>query len=400
MIKRPFIRVPEIGNMNSLPYPISNLYSEQLVNMLLKPQLGGHAGTLSALQQESPASGDPVEDMKTMQAKINQKNLVFSSEVMSLQSQNPSQLNTTAKCGSQSNTDKSKLEPDLSTDQVSQLSSTGQGNEDKLAAGIASSPYNHAFVNQNQGSGQLQTSPRPMQQPLESLLYHSQQQTDIPQSDFNSTNGSLPSLDNDDCMFYQPFAGILRSPGPLSVFGLQDSSSVITEANNFSLPSMGQEMWENSLSNYRLLPQVDQLTSSHQDPCTLNCVPNSSSLRDLSDESNNQSGIYGCPTGVSNVVDPSVSSTIMDEFSALKNADFQNPSECLVGNLSSSQDLQSQITSASLGDSQAFSRQELHDNSGGTSSSNADLDENSLLQSSSWHQVVPPVRTYTKVCNL
>lgn len=401
MIKRPFIRVPEIGNMNSLPYPISNLYSEQLVNMLLKPQLGGHAGTLSALQQESAASGDPVEDMKTMQAKINQKNLVFSSEVMSLQSPNPSQLNSTAKCGSQipvgNNTDKSKLEPDLSTDQVSQLSSTGQGNEDKLAAGIASSPYNHAFVNQNQGSGQLQTSPRPMQQPLESILYHSQQQTDIPQSDFNSTNGSLPSLDNDDCMFYQPFAGILRSPGPLSAFGSQDSPSVITEANNFSLTSMGQEMWDNSLSNYRLLLQVDQVTSSHQDPCTLNCVPNSSSLRDLSDESNNQSGIYGCPTGVSNVVDPSVSSTIMDEFCALKNADFQNHSECLVGNLSSSQDLQSQITSASLGDSQAFSRQELHDNSGGTSSSNVDLDENSLLQNSSWHQVVPPVRTYTKV---
>lgn len=398
MIKRPFIRVPEIGNMNSLPYPISNLYSEQLVHMLLKPQLGGHAGTLSALQQESAASGDPVADMKTMQAKINQKNLVFSS----LQSPNPSQLNSTAKCGSQipvgNNTDKSKLEPDLSTDQVSQLSSTGEGNEDKLAAGIASIPYNHAFVNQNQGSGQLQTSPRPMQQPLESLLYHSQQQTDIPQSDFNSTNGSLPSLDNDDCMFYQPFAGILRSPGPLSAFGSQDSPSVITEANNVSLTSMGQEMWDNSLSNYRLLLQVDQVTSSHQDPCTLNCVPNSSSLRDLSDESNNQSGIYGCPTGVSNVVDPSVSSTIMDEFCALKNADFQNHSECLVGNLSSSQDLQSQITSASLGDSQAFSRQELHDNSGGTSSSNVDLDENSLLQNSSWHQVVPPVRTYTKVC--
>ncbi|KAM5565075.1 auxin response factor 5 [Rosa sericea] len=400
MIKRPFIRVPEIGNMNSFPYPMSNLCSEQLVNMLLKPQVS-QAGTLSALQQESAANGGPLEDMQAMQAKMNQKNLVYCSEGMSLQSQNPSQLNTTAKFGSQTpvgvNTDKTKLEPDLSTDQLSQLSSSGQGNEEKLAAGIAGSLYNHACVNQNQG--QLQASPRPMQQPMESLLYHSQQ-TDLPQSDFNSANGSLPSLDNDECMFYQPFAGILRSPGPLSAYGLQDSPSVLTEANNFSPTSMGQEMWDNSLS--RLLPQVDQLTSSHQDPCTFNSIPNSGSLRDLSDESNNQSGVYGCPsvdvgTGVSNIVaDPSVTSTIMNEFSKLKHGDFQNPSECLVGNLSSSQDLQSQITSASLGDSHAFSRQELADNSGGTSSSNVDLDESSLLQNS-WHQVVPPVRTYTKV---
>ncbi|PQQ10851.1 hypothetical protein Pyn_23715 [Prunus yedoensis var. nudiflora] len=69
-------------------------------------------------------------------------------------------------------------------------------------------------------------------------------------------------------------------------------------------------MWDNSLNNCRLLPHVDQLTSSHREP------------------------------------------------------DFHNPSDCLVGNLSSSQDLQSQFTSASLGDSQAFSRQDLAVNSG------------------------------------
>ncbi|BFG21012.1 hypothetical protein CerSpe_072860 [Prunus speciosa] len=162
-------------------------------------------------------------------------------------------------------------------------------------------------------------------------------------------------------------------------------------------------MWDNSLNNCRFLPHVDQLISSHRDPGSLNCISNSSSLRDLSDESNNRSGIYGCPnvnvgSAVSTVVDPSVSSTILDEFSTLKIADFHNPSDCLVGNLSSSQDLQYQFTSASLGDSQAFSRQDLADNSGGASLSNIDLDESSLLQdNSSWHQVVPPMRTYTKV---
>lgn len=431
LIKRPFIRVPEIGNGNSFPYSISNLCSEQLVNMLLKPQLVNHAGTLAALQQQSPANGDLVADMKAMQAKLNQKNPGVFSEGTSLQSQNPPQssldqsatinvnttshailpgkLNNLTKFGSQApvgnSTDKTKLETDFSADQLSQLNSTGLGIEDKLAAGFVS-PYNLVnqltFANQNQSAAQLQTSPRPMQPPLESLLYHSQQ-TDMPNSDFNSTNGSLPFLDNDECIFYQscqPFAGTLRSQGPLSVFGLQDSSAVLTEANNSSLTSIGQEMWDNSLNNCRLLPQVDQLTSSHQGPGSLNCISNSSSLRDLSDESNNQSGIYGCPnvdvgSGVSTVIDPSVSSTILDEFSTLKNADFHNPSDCLLGNLSSSQDLQSQITSASLGDSQAFSRQDLADNSGGTSSSNIDLDE--LQNNSSWHQVVPPVRTYTKV---
>ncbi|PQQ20171.1 auxin response factor 5 isoform X1 [Prunus yedoensis var. nudiflora] len=166
----------------------------------------------------------------------------------------------------------------------------------------------------------------------------------MPHSYFNSTNGSLPFLDNDECIFYQscqPFVGTLGSPGPLSVFDLQDPSAVLTEANNSSLTSIG----------------------------SLNCISNSSSLRDLSDESNNQSAIYGCPnvdvgSGVSTVIDPSVSSTILVEFSTLKNADFHNPSDCLVGNLSSSQDLQSQFTSASLGDSQAFSRKDLADNSG------------------------------------
>ena len=195
-------------------------------------------------------------------------------------------------------------------------------------------------------------------------------------------NSSLPFLDNDECMFYsscQPFSGALRSPGPLSAFGLPDSSTVLTDANTSSLTSIGQDMWDNSLIH-------------------------SSSLRDLSDESNNQSGIYGCPnvdvgSGLSTVVAPSVSSTILDGFSALKNANFHNSSDCFVKNFSSSQDLQSQITSASLGDSQAFSRQDLADASGGTSSSNVELDESSLLQNSSWHPVVAPVRTYTKVSN-
>ncbi|CAL2239650.1 unnamed protein product [Prunus armeniaca] len=203
LIKRRYIRVPEIGNGNSFPYSISNLCLEQLVNMLLKPQLVNHAGTLAALQQQSAANGDLI------------------------------------------------------------------AYEDRAGP----------------------------TQPKES-----------------------------GCLF--------RSlVNPLSVFDLQDSSAVLTEANNSSLTSIGQEMWDNSLNNCRFLPHVDQLTSSHRDRA-------------------------------STVIDPSVSSAILDEFSTLKNADFHNPSDCLVGNLSSSQDLQSQFTSASLGNSQAFSRQDPAGNSG------------------------------------
>ncbi|KAF2324673.1 hypothetical protein GH714_016195 [Hevea brasiliensis] len=96
------------------------------------------------------------------------------------------------------------------------------------------------------------------------------------------------------------------------------------------------------------------------------------------------------------VIGPSVSNAILDEFCTSKVHDFQNPSDCLVANFSSSQDLQSQITSASLADSQAFSQQDFPDSSGGTSSSNVDFEKGNYMQNNSWQQVAPRVRTYTK----
>lgn len=430
MIKRPFIRVPETGN-GDLPYSISNLCSEQVIKMLLKPQLVNYPGTLSSLHQEPAAKLDPLQDVKNMQTTTQRQPVIFPESTL-LQNQIrppsssvdqsgatysssnmmmiPGNVNSISKFETPTpvgnNAAKPKIETEISTDQLCQLPSAGQGSMEKLASGLMN-PQNLVnqltFLNQNQSPVQLQNSSWTMHP--ETLLYHSQQ-NEINQSDFPCTNASLPSLDTDECMFYsscQPFAGSLRSPGPLSVFGMQDPSFVFPEANNYSLPSMGQDLWDNNL---RFLPQAEQLTSfPQQDPCNLNCVSSySGNLKDLSDESNNQSGTYSCHNvdvgnGGSCVVDPSVSSTILDELSPLKKADFQNPSDCLLGNYSSSQDVQSQITSTSLGgDSQALSRQDLPDNSGGTtSSSNVDLDESSLLQNSSWQQVVPPVRTYTKV---
>lgn len=121
------------------------------------------------------------------------------------------------------------------------------------------------------------------------------------------------------------------------------------------------------------------------------------SLKDLSDDNNNQSDIYSClnldgSNSGSTVIDPSVSSTILDEFCTLKNVDFPNPSDYLVGNFCSTQDVQS-----SLADSHTFSIQEYADNSGGASSSNVDFDDNNLLPQTSFQQVTPRFRTYTKV---
>lgn len=96
------------------------------------------------------------------------------------------------------------------------------------------------------------------------------------------------------------------------------------------------------------------------------------------------------------MIDPSVSSTLLDDFSALKNADFQNPSDYLVNNFPN-QDIQSQITAASIADSQNVTLQEYADNSGGASSSNVDFEDNNLLQHSSWQQVTTRFRTYTKI---
>jgi auxin response factor len=140
-----------------------------------------------------------------------------------------------------------------------------------------------------------------------------------------------------------------------------------------SIPSMNQEVWDQYVKNFN--------------------------LRDLSAESNNQSEIcvnVDASNSVSTtMVDPSTSNTIFDDFCSMKDKDFQHPQDCMVGNLSSSQDGQSQITSASLAESHTFS---LRDNSGGTSSSHVDFDESSFLQNNnSWKQVAAPIRTYTKV---
>ncbi|XP_022134989.1 auxin response factor 5 isoform X2 [Momordica charantia] len=443
LVKRPVLRVPE-NVRGDLSYAAPTLCSEPLMKMLLRPQMVNlHGGATT--QQDSVNNLVKLQDMKGMQPIINpkmqqQQQQLISSETASPQNQNhhhpaptptqsdainstsspetnlPGNVHASAAIESEAPTgadvvDKPKYERHLSTNESNNpLPPVGDCGEEKLSGNdvnMQTLVNQLSFVNQNQiPMMQLQPVSWPIQQPqLESLIPHPQP-IDMPQPEFTNSNGLISSLDGDGCLINPsclPLPGVMRSPGSLSMLGLQESSTMFPEALNFPLPSTTQDMWD-PLNSIRFPSQTNHLVSfSHPDASNLNCMAvNANAMRDVSDESNNQSGIYSCSNlEISNcgsaLVDPAVSSTILDDYCTFKDADFPNPSDCLAGNFSSSQDVQSQITCASLGDSQAFSRQEYHDNSGGTSSCNVDFDEGSLLQNGSWKQVVPPMRTYTKV---
>lgn len=426
LVKKPLVWLPESGNA-TLPYSsISNICSERLINMLMKPQAVNYPGVCGSVIPEVSSGKVASFDVKNMQTTINQTPQLNQAEVTPVEKQNhsqicldqsaainassskttiPGKLQTSSKVENQgsvgSSAEKLKSEPEHSQDQLSQLTSTGEFNEEKPSY-HSMHPQNAAnqlaFQHPNQGHQVVQTSLWPMQALLEPTIINAQQ-IHVPQADSTTLNGALPFLDTDEWISHpMSLAGMYRS-GPLSMFGLQDPSAVFPEAINAPLPLLNQDVWDHQMSNLRILSQSNQLVPlAQQDPCSLN----SGAVKDLSDESNDQSGIYGslnidASNGGASVVDPSVSSAILDEFCTLKDGDLQNPSDCLVGNLSSSQDVQSQITSASLAESQAFSRQDFPDNSGGTSSSNVDFDNSNLLQNGSWQQVAPRVRTYTKV---
>ncbi|CAK7346241.1 unnamed protein product [Dovyalis caffra] len=403
-----------------------NICSEQLINLLMKPHAVNYPGICGTALPEVSAAKVASLDGKNMQATSNHTPQQNQSGVTSIENENYSQIcldqsagmnsssskiNVAGKSHSSSKVEnqasvgisegKLKLEAEHLQDQLSQLTSTGECIVQKLSSGHTTqqNATNHlAFQNQNQGHSQLQSSLWPTQALPESSQLNPQP-IHAPLADAAALNCSLPFLEADEWITNpMSIAGMYRS-GPLSMFGLQDPSAVFPEAINPSLPYMNQDVWDHQMSNLRILSQANQfIPLAQQEPCNFN----SGAVKDLSDESNDQSGIYGslnvdAGNGGGSVVDPSVSSAILDEFCTLKDADLQNASDCLVGNLSSNQDVQSQITSASLADSQAFSRQDFPDNSGGTSSSNVDFDNSNLLQNSSWQQVAQRVRTYTKV---
>lgn len=436
---KPFIRVP--GNINGelLCPSVSNLWSEQLMKMMIRPDCAEHlaSNATSTLECNNTKIASVQETQKAMQSH-NQKaensypecaaskgeihppalldqtnNSKLSSSLA--QSTLPGNSQSLEKLGNhqvqvlpETNAQVTKLEPlSQSADALSQCQSLGQCNDENLVVKPTHLPNlvnDGAFPDQNSNLLPLQTSPRMIMQgqQLDTHLLQSQQ-IDVPQVEYSNANGLFSYPDDSEWSVYpspcQPLAGFLRSPG--------SSSSLCRKHDHhptgvFSGPAELtpiEELWNNQLSSAKCHLQLPQ-----QDLSNLHMLSNSFALKDLSEQSPNQSDIYSClnfdgSNSGSTVVDPSISSTALDEFSTLKNADFHNPSDFLVSNLS--QDVQSQLTSASLADSQGFSLQEFVDNSGGASSSNVEFDDsNTLANNSSWQQAAPRVRTYTKVMQL
>ncbi|XP_058725365.1 auxin response factor 5 [Vicia villosa] len=360
LIRRPFIKASENGSMD-LSNTMSNLYQENMMKMMYKPQVINNNGTFLPVMQQYAPTRVPVPDMKSSHAIENPKVHLSTTESMPNNTLNMHSLlrnDQPDKFHPLTTTDKMKIESESLPDQIFDFPSFEACNNIEKAN--ATNPVNpQSLANQSTYHNQNpllfnQTSPWPIQQQaqLDSSMLHPQL-IDMVQPDSSIVNGMLPQIDVDEWMMY---------------------SSCQPQVVNPSIPSMNQEVWDHYVKNFN--------------------------MKDLSDESNSQSEIC-VNVDVSNsvnttMVDPSTTSnTIFDDFCSMKDKDFQHPQDCMVGNLSSSQDGQSQITSASLAESQAFS---LRDNSGGTSTSHVDFDDSSFLQNNnSWKQVAAPIRTYTKV---
>ncbi|XP_071698331.1 auxin response factor 5-like [Rutidosis leptorrhynchoides] len=316
MVNRSFMRAPETLTGNFANPSISSLWSEQLVNMLTKPQNGNNMTTVSPdIQQTFPNRNQFQLENRPQFHHIQSNTITTATNTAAVLSHTPPQQLETIKSDSKTMNTQNLVQ------ELNPLS-----------------PFDSTV---------LQT-----------------QHFDSPQIDSSTLNGLF------DTNVLNPY------------------------------PSLGHETWD---------PQTNNNSKSFFQS---NTYPSSTyGFKDLSDENQHntttQNGnLYNClnfedSNAGSTIVEPSVSTTVLDEFCNLKDTEFQNPSSYLVSNnnLSSSQDVQSQITSASLVDSQSYSVQELPDHSGGASSSNGEFDDSGLLQNNSWKQVTAParVRTYTKI---
>ncbi|KAJ0966952.1 hypothetical protein J5N97_023869 [Dioscorea zingiberensis] len=151
--------------------------------------------------------------------------------------------------------------------------------------------------------------------------------------------------------------------------------------------------------------EMHDLAAIQEEGTNMKGLPNVSGIRGLPSESyvlseacNNMNFMdYNRNT----VATTHVSKMVLDSSTTLKSSCLQIPSGSLIGNWSLNQDMQSQVTSASLADSKFYSLQDMPDSSGGTSSGSMDVNDYSCLSRGTRKQVSPqPLRTYTKVQKL
>ncbi|EOA39627.1 hypothetical protein CARUB_v10008258mg [Capsella rubella] len=378
LIKRPLIRVPDSAN-GIMPYAsFPNMASEQLMKMMMRPHnnqnvpsfmsemqqnvIMGHGGLLGDMKMQQPMMMNQKSEMVQPESKLT---VNPSASNTSCQEQNLSQsmsapakpVNSTLS-GCSSGKAQNGLEQSI--EQVSQVTTATVGNEEKV----------NQLIQKTGALSPIQADP----------CLDMSQQIYPPQSDPINGFSFLETEElTSQVSSFQSLAGSYKQPFMLSS---QDSSAVVLPDSTNS--PLFHDVWDNQLNGLKF-DQFSPLMQQDLYASQTMCMSNSTN---------------------SNILDPPLSNTVLDDFCAIKETDFQNhPSSCLVGNNNSSfaQDVQSQITSASFADSQAFSRQDFPDNSGGTgtSSSNVDFDDSSLLQNSkgsSWQKIATPrVRTYTKV---
>ncbi|KAH0868790.1 hypothetical protein HID58_075812 [Brassica napus] len=338
LIKRPFVRVSDSTN-GILPYAsFPNMASEQLMRMMMRPHNNNNQNATTSFMSEMQQNvlmgqGGLLGDMK-----MQQQPMVMNPE--NKLTVNPSASNTSGQ------------EQNLPTQSMHAHSIS----EKPTLSGCSSGRLSHGNEQQsmeqaNQGCNEEKVNEL-MQKPVALSPC-----PDISQQIYPPTNG-FSFLETEELTSqvssFQSLAGSYKQP-------LMDSSDVaLPDTTNSSL---FHDVWDNQLNGLKF----DQFSPLMQ--------------QDL----------YGNNSTNSNILDPPppLSNTVLDDFCAIKETDFQ-----MIGNNNTSftQDVQSQITSASFAD-----------NSGGTgtSSSNVDFDDSSLLQNSkgSWQQklATPRVRTYTKV---
>lgn len=379
LIKRPLIRIPDSSN-GILPYAsFPNMASEQLMKMMMRPHNSSNTTSfMSEMQQNTlMGHGGLLGDMRMQQQPMamNQKSEMVQPE-SKLSTVNPSASNTSGQEQnlSQSMSAPSKPEKPTLSGCSSQSMRLNHGHDQSMeqTSQVSNEEKTNQVIQKPSASSPVQVDQCP----------DMSQQIYPPQSD--PING-FSFLETDELTSqvssFQSLAGSYKQPLMLSS---QDSPALaLPDSTNSSL---FHDVWDNQLTGLKF-DQFSPLMQQDLYACQTMCMSNSTN---------------------SNILDPPLSNTVLDDFCAIKETDFQNhPSDCLAGNNNTSfaQDVQSQITSASFADSQAFSRQDFPDNSGGTgtSSSNVDFDDSSLLQNSkgSWKKVATPrVRTYTKVIKL
>ncbi|CAI9116896.1 OLC1v1018178C1 [Oldenlandia corymbosa var. corymbosa] len=432
LISKPFLRIPGNLNTDMMYPPVSNPWSDQLMKMLSRPDAVDHlamAAASSTLQTNVKVPPAP-ETQNTMQAVTKQKPEVVHLDNASSPSVNhtpnhtdqpnlpqlvPENSPSVDKLGNQipSNTpaEPVKLESGPQLDQFSQYaSSLGQCVDNRLLQKPTTNNLvsDSILLNQSNNHLAMQSSPRVMQAQLDPHILQALS-NDPSLAEYAGGNGLMSYPDHNEWNLYpssfQSHGGLLKSPGSSSaVFRKPDHPLTLSGPMGSAEVASIEELLNNQFTNAKSVHQAGQqhVPLPQQDLANVHLLSNQFGLKDFSNMSPNHSDLYSClhfdgSNSGSTVVDPSVSSTALDELCTLKNANYQNPSDYLVGNFSSCQDVQSQITSASLADSQAFSVQEFVDNSGGASSSDVDFDENNALPTSSWQQAAPRVRTYTKI---